>query len=35
MSSNENKLITGKLQMFTNLLYHIDDYILNKKERKG
>ena len=33
--SIENKEIAEKLQMFTNLLFHIDDYIRNKKERKG
>ena len=33
--STENKSIAEKLQMFTNLLFHIDDYIRNKKERKG
>ena len=33
--STENKTIAETLQMFTNLLFHIDDYIRNKKERKG
>ena len=33
--SSENHGIGKKLQMFTNLLFHIDDYIKNKKERKG
>ena len=32
--SRENKIVAEKLQMFTNLLFHIDDYIRNKKERK-
>ena len=33
--SEENKILAEKLQMFFNLIYHIDDYIKNKKERKG
>ena len=33
--STENKEIEEKIQMFTNLIFHIDDYIRNKKERKG
>ena len=33
--STENKAIAEKIQMFTNLIFHIDDYIRNKKERKG
>ena len=32
--STENKIIAEKIQMFLNLLFHIDDYIKNKKERK-
>ena len=33
--SSDNKAIAEKILMFTNLLFHIDDYIKNKKERKG
>ena len=29
------KEIAEKIFMFNNLLYHLDDYIQNKKERKG
>ena len=32
--STENKIIAEKIQMFFNLIFHIDDYIKNKKERK-
>ena len=35
MSSNSSKQLAEKIHMFYNLLYHIDDYIKNKKERKG
>lgn len=37
MSSNSvnSKQMAEKIHMFYNLLYHIDDYIKNKKERKG
>lgn len=30
-----SKEIAEKIKMFYNLLYHLDDYIQNKKERKG
>ena len=30
-----SKEIAEKIHMFYNLLYHLDDYIKNKKERKG
>ena len=33
--SNTSKQLAEKIHMFYNLLYHIDDYIKNKKERKG
>ena len=29
------KQIAEKIDMFNNLLFHLDDYIKNKKERKG
>ena len=32
--SNANKLLAEKVQKFCNLLFQIDDYIRNKKERK-
>lgn len=32
--SDANKILAEKVQMFFNLLYQIDDYIHNKKERK-
>ena len=32
--SNQNEILAGKVQMFINLLFQIDDYIRNKKERK-
>ena len=35
MSINPSKQLAEKIHMFYNLLYHIDDYIKNKKERKG
>ena len=35
MSENSSKQLAEKIHMFYNLLYHIDDYIKNKKERKG
>ena len=35
MSANASKQLAEKIHMFYNLLYHIDDYIKNKKERKG
>ena len=34
MSLNSTKQLAEKIHMFCNLLYHIDDYIKNKKERK-
>ena len=30
-----SKEVAEKIHMFNNLLYHLDDYIKNKKERKG
>ena len=35
MSSTNTKQLAERIHMFFNLLYHIDDYIKNKKERKG